>query len=172
MKSHAGDASLIFVLKLMLAHETSRVVCVCVCVCGPHFTGPAFADRFREVLGYGIFNTDGMQHKVQRQVASHLFTRNSLSEFMMQVHNKHFFGSWGEIAVCVLCIVCVCVCAFTHIILASLLHALSSHRCLTNMPCYCAAISPNLIPPTRLTCKINSFATQWIPSAALRLANR
>ena len=51
--------------------------------------GPQFSDRFREVLGYGIFQTDGPAHKIQRQVASHLFTRNTLSEFMMEVFNEH-----------------------------------------------------------------------------------
>lgn len=54
-----------------------------------YIKGSEFADRFREVLGNGIFNVDGQIWKTQRQIAAQLFTRNTMSEFMTQVFLEH-----------------------------------------------------------------------------------
>ncbi|KAI5077024.1 hypothetical protein GOP47_0009089 [Adiantum capillus-veneris] len=47
--------------------------------------GPSFYPFFAELLGNGIFNCDGALWRFQRKVASHVFTSNSLKNFVMAV---------------------------------------------------------------------------------------
>ncbi len=54
-------------------------------------SGHMVDQRMRPILGRGIFNTDGAPHKVQRQIASHLFTRKTLQDFMLQVTSPGCF---------------------------------------------------------------------------------
>ncbi|OMO85350.1 Cytochrome P450 [Corchorus capsularis] len=45
--------------------------------------GKPFTEILGDFLGYGIFNVDGELWKMQRKLASHAFSTNSLREFMM-----------------------------------------------------------------------------------------
>eukprot|EP00049_Salpingoeca_infusionum_P018206 m.356193 g.356193 ORF g.356193 m.356193 type:complete len:531 (+) comp17469_c0_seq1:200-1792(+) len=51
--------------------------------------GDYFYDRMSDLLGTGIFNSDGDQWLYQRKTASHLFKRNELRGYMMEVFNEH-----------------------------------------------------------------------------------
>eukprot|EP01103_Thecamoeba_quadrilineata_P010370 TRINITY_DN221_c0_g1_i1.p1 TRINITY_DN221_c0_g1~~TRINITY_DN221_c0_g1_i1.p1 ORF type:complete len:488 (-),score=79.60 TRINITY_DN221_c0_g1_i1:72-1535(-) len=53
-----------------------------------YIKGPQLTERLDIFLGDGIFNTNGRQWKVQRQIASHMFTNNGLKE-MAQVFLRH-----------------------------------------------------------------------------------
>ena len=48
-----------------------------------------FAERFEQVLGHGIFAADGASWKIMRQTAAPLFTRNTMSDFMMRAFVDH-----------------------------------------------------------------------------------
>ena len=49
--------------------------------------GKIFNEVLGELLGNGIFNIDGNDWKLQRSISSHLFTRNTLVTYMMDVFN-------------------------------------------------------------------------------------
>jgi cytochrome P450 len=53
-----------------------------------YIKGPNLTKKMQDFLGDGIFNANGHQWKIQRQVASHMFTNNGLKE-MANVFVKH-----------------------------------------------------------------------------------
>ncbi|MCO5590350.1 hypothetical protein L7F22_044319 [Adiantum nelumboides] len=50
-----------------------------------YLKGPNFYPYFYDIFGMGIFNTDGPLWRFQRKVASHIFTSNSLKEFVVDI---------------------------------------------------------------------------------------
>ena len=51
--------------------------------------GPPTQARLRDLLGVGIFNTDGAEWKIHRKTKSHLFSARMLRELMTPVFQKH-----------------------------------------------------------------------------------
>jgi hypothetical protein len=51
--------------------------------------GPIFHKTLVDLLGNGIFNSDGKRWLVQRKTASHLFSNRILSDVMLPVFGKH-----------------------------------------------------------------------------------
>ncbi|KAI5076967.1 hypothetical protein GOP47_0009032 [Adiantum capillus-veneris] len=47
--------------------------------------GPNFYPYFHDIFGVGIFNSDGPIWRFQRKVASHIFTSNSLKDFVVDI---------------------------------------------------------------------------------------
>ncbi|MCO5611114.1 hypothetical protein L7F22_065364 [Adiantum nelumboides] len=54
--------------------------------------GPGFYSLFADLLGNGIFNCDGTLWRFQRKVASHVFTSNSLKDFVVAIANSEITG--------------------------------------------------------------------------------
>eukprot|EP01134_Creolimax_fragrantissima_P006314 CFRG6314T1 len=54
-----------------------------------YIKGPRFREVFTELLGNGIFNSDGPAWAMQRKVASHMFSTKTLREDMMPVFSRH-----------------------------------------------------------------------------------
>jgi cytochrome P450 len=54
-----------------------------------YIKGPYFHEIQLELLGNGIFNTDGESWKIQRKVASHLFSVRNFRDFMLGVFESH-----------------------------------------------------------------------------------
>eukprot|EP01120_Amphizonella_sp_Union-15-10_P001665 TRINITY_DN11816_c0_g1_i1.p1 TRINITY_DN11816_c0_g1~~TRINITY_DN11816_c0_g1_i1.p1 ORF type:complete len:470 (+),score=66.38 TRINITY_DN11816_c0_g1_i1:57-1466(+) len=54
-----------------------------------YIKGASFRKMFNDLLGDGIFNTNGDSWKSQRKVASHLFKTLNLKTFMLNVFVKH-----------------------------------------------------------------------------------
>lgn len=51
--------------------------------------GPMFHENLKDLLGDGIFNSDGHRWYVQRKTASHLFSSRMLETVMLPVFEKH-----------------------------------------------------------------------------------
>ncbi|KAI5077015.1 hypothetical protein GOP47_0009080 [Adiantum capillus-veneris] len=54
--------------------------------------GPNFYPFFADLLGNGIFNCDGALWRLQRKVASHVFTSNSLRDFVVAIADAEIGG--------------------------------------------------------------------------------
>ncbi|MCO5608313.1 hypothetical protein L7F22_062519 [Adiantum nelumboides] len=54
--------------------------------------GPSFYPFFADLLGNGIFNCDGSLWRLQRKVASHIFTTNSLRDFVVAIADAEIGG--------------------------------------------------------------------------------
>ncbi|MCO5604107.1 hypothetical protein L7F22_058265 [Adiantum nelumboides] len=54
--------------------------------------GPSFYRFFADLLGNGIFNCDGALWRFQRKIASHVFTTNSLRDFLIAIADAEVGG--------------------------------------------------------------------------------
>jgi cytochrome P450 len=72
---------------------TYYVACVVVGAAKDNFEnypkGKPFTDRLMDLLGHGIFNSDGMKWKTARKTASQIFTLHALRDDMTVVFREH-----------------------------------------------------------------------------------